>query len=183
MPNAYYFEFELDDEPGAPYGMRYDSVLLYVDEEQPGFSCFCLPMLCLGSLDDEMVRVRVLCGKNGGTMVDDDFTDEEVDDGSYSKGAPATRKKRKKGAKTKTGGKRATKRSKTRGCKNTTINPDLVLHSGEVDAKGEEGDADGYSRGDDDSNLDNDCFEEKRYEKNEGEKLDEAHRGTTGEGD
>ena len=206
MPNAYYFEFELDDEPGALYGMRYDSVLLYVDEEQPGFSCFCLPMLCLGSLDDEMVRVRVLCGKNGGTMVDDDFTDEEVDDGdndvdffdshddavddtddaddgSYSKGAPATRKKRKKGAKTKTGGKRATKRSKTRGCKNTTINPDLVLHSGEVDAKGEEGDADGYSRGDDDSNLDNDCFEEKRYEKNEGEKLDEAHRGTTGEGD
>jgi hypothetical protein len=40
-----------------------------------------------------------------------------------------------------------------------------VLHSGEVDAKGEEGDADDYSRGDDNSDLDNDYFEEKRYKK------------------
>jgi hypothetical protein len=99
--------------------MRYDSVLLYADEGQPGFSRFRLPMLCPGNLDDEMVRVRVLIGKNGGTMVDDDFTDKEIidgdedvdffdsrddavndandaDDGSYSKGAPATKKKRKK---------------------------------------------------------------------------------------
>ena len=166
--------------------MRYDSVLLYVDEEQPGFLRFCLPMLCPGNPDDKMVRVRVLRGKNGGTMVDDDFTDEEVDDGDnndgdffdsrddaiddtddaddglYIEGAPAMKKKRKKRAKTQTGGKRATKRNKTRGCKNTTINPDFVLHSGEVDAKGKDGDTDGYSRGDDDSDSDNDCFEEKR---------------------
>ena len=55
----------------------YDSVLLYADEGQPGFLRFRLPMLCSGNLDDEMVRVRVLRGKNGGTMVDDDFTDKE----------------------------------------------------------------------------------------------------------
>jgi hypothetical protein len=74
-------------------------------------------------------------------MVDDDFTDKEIvdgdedvdffdshndavndandaNDGSYSKGAPATKKKRKK-----TGGKRATKRNKTCRLNNTTINP------------------------------------------------------------
>jgi hypothetical protein len=118
-PNAFYFKVELDNELGAHYAMRYDSVLLYADEGQPGFSRFRLPMLCPGNLDDEMVRVRVLIGKNGGTMVDDDFTDKEIidgdedvdffdsrddavndannaDDGSYSKGAPATKKKRKK---------------------------------------------------------------------------------------
>ncbi len=110
------------------YAMRYDSVLLYANEGQPGFSRFRLPMLCPGNPEDEMVRVRVLIGKNGGTMVDNDFTnkeivdwDEDVDffdsrvdaindandayDGSYSKGAPATKKKRKKGATKKTGGK------------------------------------------------------------------------------
>jgi hypothetical protein len=38
-------------------------------------------MLCPGNPDDEMVRVRVLIGKNGGTMVDDDFTDKEIVDG------------------------------------------------------------------------------------------------------
>jgi len=85
-------------------------------------------MLCPGNPDDEMVRVRVLTGKNGGTMVDNDFTDKEIidedddvdffdsranavsdandaDDGSYSEGAPATKKKRKKGVTKKTGGK------------------------------------------------------------------------------
>ncbi len=94
-------------------------------------------------------------------MVDNDFTDKELvdgdedvdffdcrddavndandaDDGSYSEGAPATKKKRKK-----TGGKRATKRNKTRQLNNTTINPDLVLRCGKRDAEGEEGDADG----------------------------------------
>ena len=131
--------------------MRYDSVLLYADEGQPGFSRFRLPMLCPGNPDDKIVRVKVLIGKNGGTMVDDDFTDKEIvdgdedvdffdsrndavndtndaDDGSYSEGAPATKKKRKK-----TGGKRATKRNNShrRLNKNTTINPDLVLRSGE----------------------------------------------------
>ena len=90
-----------------------------------GFSRFRLPMLCPDCPDDEMVRVRVLRRKNGGTMVDNDFTDKEVDDGDndvdffdsrndtvndtddaddglYSEGAPATKKKRKKGAKTDT---------------------------------------------------------------------------------
>ena len=121
-PNKFYFEVELDDELGAHYAMRYDSVLLYADEGQPGFSQFCLPMLCPGNPDDEMVRVRVLVGKNGGTMVDDDFTDKEfvdegkdeedvdffasrndafedandADDGSYSEGVPATKRKREK---------------------------------------------------------------------------------------
>ena len=108
-------------------------------------------------------------------MVDDDFTDKEIvdgdedvdffdsrddavidandaDDGSYSEGAPATKKNRKK-----TGGKGATKCNKTRWLNNTTINPDLVLRSGEHDADdGKKGDADGYSGGDDDSDSDND---------------------------
>jgi hypothetical protein len=80
-PNAFYFEVELDKDLGAHYAMRYDSVLLYADEGQPGFSRFRLPMLCPGNPDDEMARVRVLIGKNGGTMVDDDFTDKEIVDG------------------------------------------------------------------------------------------------------
>ncbi len=134
--------------------MRYDSVLLYADKGQPGFSRFRLPMLCPSNTDNEMVRVRVLIGKNGGTMVDNDFTDKEIidsdedvdffdsrdnavndandaDDGSYSEGAPATKKKRKN-----TGGKRVTKRNKTRRLNNTTINPDIVLRSGERDTDG-----------------------------------------------
>jgi len=182
-PNAFYFEVELNNKLGAHYAMRYDSILLYADEGQPGFSHFRLPMLCPGNPDDEIVRVRVLIGKNGGAMVDNDFTDKDIvdgdkdvdffdsrddavndandaDDGSYSEGAPATKKKREE-----TGGKRATKRNYSRRLNNTTINPDLVLRSGERDADGKEGDADGYSGGDDDSDLDNNFFEDKRYEK------------------
>ena len=121
-------------------------------------------------------------------MVDDDFTDKEIvdgdkdvdffdsrddavndandaDDGSYSEGAPATKKKRKK-----TGGKQATKCNKTRRLNNTTINPDLVLRSGERDVDGKEGDADGYSGGDDDSNSDND-FLRTRGMKNRRQKI------------
>jgi len=187
-PNAFYFEVELNNELGAHYTMRYDSVLLYADEGQPGFSRFRLPMLCPGNPDDEIVRVRVLIGKNGGTMVIDDFTDKEIidgdedvdffdscndavndandaDDGSYSEGAPATKKKRKK-----TGGKQATKRNNSRRLNNTTINPALVLRSGKRDADGKEGDADGYSGGDDDSDSDNNFFRtrgtKKRRQKN-----------------
>jgi hypothetical protein len=162
-PNEFYFEVELDDELGAHYAMRYDSVLLYADEGQPGFSRFRLPMLCPGNPDDEMVRVRVLRGKNGGTMVDDDFTDKEfvdeggdeddvdffdsrddaiedaddADDGSYSEGVPATKRKREKGATTKTAEKRAAKRNKKgRHKKNTTINPDCHFP---FDRQGEQG--------------------------------------------
>jgi len=186
--NAFHFKVKLDNELGAHYTMRYDSILLYADEGQPGFSHFHLPMLCPGNPNDEMVRVRVLIGKNGGTMVDDDFIDKEIvdgdedvdffdsrndavndandaADGSYSEGAPATKEKRKKGATKKMGGKRATKRNKTCQLNNTTINPDLVLQSGKRDTDGEEGNTDGYSGGDDDSNSDNDFFEEKRYKK------------------
>ena len=84
--NEFYFEVKLDDELGAHYAMRNDSVLLYADEGQPGFLQFCLPMLCPGNPDDEMVRVRVLVRKNGGTMVDDDFTNKEfVDEGGDEK--------------------------------------------------------------------------------------------------
>jgi hypothetical protein len=129
--NAYYFKVELNDELRAHYAMRYDSVLLYADKGQPGLSRFCLLMICLGNPDDKVAQVKVLRGKNGGTMVDNNFTnvDGPVDffdnrddgvsdtannananDGSYSKGSPAVKKKRKKGATTKMGGKRVTKR-------------------------------------------------------------------------
>jgi hypothetical protein len=36
--SSYNFQVELDNDPGAHYAMRYDSVLLYADDEQPGFS-------------------------------------------------------------------------------------------------------------------------------------------------
>jgi hypothetical protein len=118
VPNTFYFKVELDNKLGAHYAMRCDSVLLYVDEGQPGFLRFPLPMLCPGNPDDKMVRVRVLIGENGGTMVNNDFTDKEIvdgdkdvdffdshdnavndandaNDGSYSTGALAMKKKRK----------------------------------------------------------------------------------------
>jgi hypothetical protein len=31
--SSYYFQVELDDEPGAHYAMHYDSVLLYADDK------------------------------------------------------------------------------------------------------------------------------------------------------
>ncbi len=92
---------------------------------------------------------------------------DNANDGLYSKSAPATKRKRKrkKGATTKTGGKQVAKHNKEkRRHKNTTINPDSVL-SGKCDADGKGGDADGYSGGDDEDNSDNDLFEEKRYKK------------------
>jgi hypothetical protein len=99
----------------------------------------------------------------------DTSKDAGADDGSYSKGAPATKNKRKKGAMTKTRGKRAAKAAKRnkkrQQKKNPTINSDSVLLSGKDDVDGGEGVAYGYSRGDDSDNLDNDSFEEKRYEK------------------
>ncbi len=57
--SSYYFQIELNDEPGAHYAMCYDSVLLYADDEQPGFSRLCLPSCCPGNPEDEVVRVRV----------------------------------------------------------------------------------------------------------------------------
>jgi hypothetical protein len=52
--SSYYFQVELNDEPGVHYAMRYDSVLLYEDDEQPGFSRFCLPLCCPGNPEDEV---------------------------------------------------------------------------------------------------------------------------------
>jgi hypothetical protein len=73
--SSYYFEVELNDEPGAHYAMRYDSVLLYVDEEQLGFAQFHLPSCCQANPDDKIARVRV--PKKIVWMVDDDYTDKE----------------------------------------------------------------------------------------------------------
>jgi hypothetical protein len=39
--------------------MRYDFVLLYTDDEQPGFSRFHLPLCCPANPDDEIAQVRV----------------------------------------------------------------------------------------------------------------------------
>ena len=74
--NTFYFQVELDDEPGAHYAMRYDSVVLYADEEQRGFSRYRLPSHCPGNPDDEIARVPVP-KKYIGWMVDDDYTDQE----------------------------------------------------------------------------------------------------------
>ena len=52
--SSYYFQVKLDDEPGAHYAMRYDSVLLYADDKQPGFLQFCLPLCCPGNPEDEV---------------------------------------------------------------------------------------------------------------------------------
>ena len=54
---SYYFEVELNDEPGAHYAMRYDSVLLYTDDNQPGFTRFRLPSCCPANPDDEIAQV------------------------------------------------------------------------------------------------------------------------------
>jgi hypothetical protein len=35
--SSHYFQVKLNNEPGPHYTMCYDSVLLYVDNEQPGF--------------------------------------------------------------------------------------------------------------------------------------------------
>ncbi len=59
LSSSYYFQVELDDEPGVHYAMRYDSVLLYADNEQPGFSQFCLPLCCPGNSEDKVAQVRV----------------------------------------------------------------------------------------------------------------------------
>ena len=73
--SSYYFEVELNDEPGAHYAMRYDSVLLYADEEQLGFAQFHLPSCCQANPDDKIAQVRV--PKKIRWMVDDDYTDKE----------------------------------------------------------------------------------------------------------
>jgi hypothetical protein len=54
LSSLHYFQVELKNEPGAQYAMRYDSVLLYADNEQPGFLQFSLPLCCLANPDDEI---------------------------------------------------------------------------------------------------------------------------------
>jgi hypothetical protein len=55
--SSYYFKVELDDEPGAHYAMHYSSVLLYADNEQPGFLQFCLPLCCPANPDKKIAQV------------------------------------------------------------------------------------------------------------------------------
>ncbi len=55
--------------------MRYDFVLLYADNTQPGFLQFCLPLCCPGNPEDEVVLVQVQ--KKIGWMVNNDYTNME----------------------------------------------------------------------------------------------------------
>jgi hypothetical protein len=55
--SSYYFQIKLDNETGVRYAMRYDSVLLYADNKQPGFLQFCLPLCCLGNPKDKVAQV------------------------------------------------------------------------------------------------------------------------------
>jgi hypothetical protein len=73
--SSYYFQVKLNDEPGAHYPMRYDSVLLYADNEQPSFLQFCLPSCCPGNPEDKVAQVRV--PKQIGWMAEDDYTNME----------------------------------------------------------------------------------------------------------
>ncbi len=57
-PQAYCFQVQLDDDEYL-YRMPYESVLLYVDSDQPGFTKFRLPACCPGNPNNEMVQVRV----------------------------------------------------------------------------------------------------------------------------
>ncbi len=54
-----YFEVKLDDEPGGHYAMRYDSVLLYAEDDQPGFARFRLPSCFPANPDDEILAGNV----------------------------------------------------------------------------------------------------------------------------
>ena len=60
LSSLYYFQVELDNEPGAHYAIRYQSVLHYADDKQPGSSQFCLPSCCPGNPEEKVARVRVL---------------------------------------------------------------------------------------------------------------------------
>jgi hypothetical protein len=73
--SSYYFQVKLDNEPGAHYDMRYDSVLLYADDEQPGFLQCCLPLCCPGNPEEKVAQVQI--PPKIGWMVDDDYTDME----------------------------------------------------------------------------------------------------------
>ena len=141
----YYFEVELDDEPGAHYAMRNDSVLLYADEEQLSFARFCLPLCCPANPDDKIAQVRV--PKKIGRMVDDDYTDKED-------GAEEEEEER---GEVKIVDVKETHKSKR--TTNTSIIHDSVMLSGKRDTDFE-GDADG-----EDLNDDIDLFKEKRYAK------------------
>ncbi len=43
----------------AHYAIRYDSVLLYADNEHPGFLWFCLPLCCPGNPENKIAQVQV----------------------------------------------------------------------------------------------------------------------------
>ena len=127
-----------------------------MDDEQPGFSQFCLPSCCPANPDDKIAQVQV--PQKIGWMVDDDYTnkedvvvDEEAiefnnrddddndidgnngsDDSSndgdnYIEAVATAEKKRKKGKSS-----TSRKRHKSKGMANTPINHDSVMLSGGV---------------------------------------------------
>jgi hypothetical protein len=60
-PRAYYSQVQLDDNEYL-YRMLYESILLYVDSNQPGFTKFSLPACFPGNPDNKMVQVSMpLC--------------------------------------------------------------------------------------------------------------------------
>jgi hypothetical protein len=56
-PRVYYFQVQLDDDEYL-YGIL-ESVLLYVDSDQPGFTKLLLPACCPSNPDNKMVQVSV----------------------------------------------------------------------------------------------------------------------------
>ncbi len=74
-----HFKFEIDDEQGAFYAMRYDAVFLYADEDQPGYSKYHLPSTPPADPGGEMARAPCRRGPtiqrnlfSGSTSSDDD---------------------------------------------------------------------------------------------------------------
>ena len=54
LSSWYYFEVELDNEPGAHYPMCYASALLYANKNHPCFSQYCLLLHCPGNPDNKI---------------------------------------------------------------------------------------------------------------------------------
>ncbi len=188
--SSYYFQVKLVNEPGAHYAMRYDSILLYADENQPGFSQYCLPPRCPGNTDDKIAQVSV--PQKIRWMVDDDYTDKEdcaaneaiefdnrEDDKSDNKddnnggdddnnddlhSKDMTKKKRKKGTHSKQTTLKKTKSvaATKHNKKSRHINNTTINHDHVISGKGDSV-VEGDANGKD-SDFDIDFFEEQRYE-------------------
>ncbi len=111
--------------------------------------------------------------------------DGNGDDNLYITDIATMEKKRKKGARLKLKSLMSKKWHKSKGTNNTSINYDAVMLSGKGDPDFE-GDADGNLEGDadgEDSDDDIDFFQGKAIQKNKSQKLDNAQKRTTREGD